>query len=84
MIPPPDHTRTNPRFEFRLRQVQLTALTVMLTAWCFTLGPIPAIIAVLVAKHILVAILVAGIDRERDEADSHHDPGDDATVSSDY
>jgi hypothetical protein len=32
------------------------------TAWFCTLGPIPAIIALVVAKHILVALLIMGLD----------------------
>jgi hypothetical protein len=50
------------RLHFRLWQLMVTAVTVLATGWCFTLGPIPAIIAVMVAKHILVAVLVMGMD----------------------
>jgi hypothetical protein len=39
-----------------------TFLTVLVTAWCISLGPIPAIIALVVAKHVLVALLVMGMD----------------------
>jgi hypothetical protein len=46
---------------FRLWQWSMSLLTVLITVWFFTLGPIPGIIAVAVAKHILVAILVVGI-----------------------
>jgi hypothetical protein len=49
------------RLRLRLWQLWFTLLTVLLTAWVITLGPIPAIIAVVTAKHILVAIYVMGI-----------------------
>jgi hypothetical protein len=50
------------RVHFRLFQIMVTAFTVLATGWCFTLGPIPAIIALMVAKHVLVAVLVMGMD----------------------
>jgi hypothetical protein len=42
--------------------------TLLATAWCCTLGWIPGIIAVVTAKHVLVAILVMGlgVDASRD------------------
>jgi hypothetical protein len=39
-----------------------TLLTVLITAWFVTLGPIPAIIALVVAKHVLVALLILSQD----------------------
>ncbi len=39
----------------------MTALTVLVTGWFCTLGWVPAILALLVAKHVLVAILVMGL-----------------------
>ena len=50
------------RLQFRLWQVLVCVLTVLATAWLVFLGPIPAIIALVVAKHILVAILCMGLD----------------------
>ena len=50
------------RVHFRLWQILVTLITVLLTGWCFTLGPIPGIIALMVAKHVLVAVLVMGLD----------------------
>jgi hypothetical protein len=50
------------RLQFRLWQVFITTLTVLITVWFITLGPVPAIIALAVAKHVLVAILVMGLD----------------------
>jgi hypothetical protein len=49
------------RVRMRLWQVLLTALTVLITGWFCTLGWVPAILALLVAKHVLVAILVMGL-----------------------
>jgi hypothetical protein len=49
------------RLQFRLWQLLMTAVTVLVTAWCCTLGWIPAIIALMIAKHVLVAILVMGL-----------------------
>jgi hypothetical protein len=49
------------RFRMRTTQVLATVVTVMITAWLCTLGIIPAIIALMTAKHILVAILMMGL-----------------------
>jgi hypothetical protein len=49
------------RVRLRLWQLWLTLVTVLITVWIMTLGPIPAIIAVITAKHVLVAILVMGL-----------------------
>ncbi len=60
-VPPPVALGDRDGFErvqLRLRQLWLTVLTVLITVWLITLGPIPAIIAVVTAKHVLVAILV--------------------------
>ena len=58
---PQDNTR------LKLRLITYTAVTVFLTAWFCTMGPIPAVLALVVAKHVLVAILAMGlgVDRER-------------------
>lgn len=59
------------RFQFRLWQAGATMLTVLVTAWFCMLGPIPAIIALCIAKHMLVAILVMGLGVDaRHQADS--------------
>ena len=50
------------RLQFRLWQVFMCVLTVMATAYLVFLGPIPAIIGLVVAKHVLVAILCMGLD----------------------
>jgi hypothetical protein len=49
------------RLRFRLWQTSLTVLTLFITAWFVSMGPIPAILALLVAKHVLVAILLMGM-----------------------
>ena len=49
------------RLRMRLHQISLTAVTVGVTAWCVTLGSVPAILSLCVAKHVLVAILVMGL-----------------------
>jgi hypothetical protein len=49
------------RLQTRLWQLGMTVVTILVTAWCCTLGWIPAIIALAVAKHVLVAILVMGL-----------------------
>lgn len=49
------------RLKRRMWQVNLSAAIVVATAWCFTLGSIPGIIALVVAKHLLVAILAMGL-----------------------
>jgi hypothetical protein len=49
------------RIHLRLWQWWVSLLTVFATAWLITLGPIPGIIGIVTAKHILVAIFVMGI-----------------------
>ena len=57
------------RLRMRLTQMMATMATLLTTAWACTLGPIPAIIALMVAKHVLVAILMMGlgVDAPREE-----------------
>ena len=50
------------RLQLRLQKIVFSSMTVAATAWCMTLGPIPAIVACAVAKHVLVAVLVMGYD----------------------
>ncbi len=49
------------RLRFRLFQILASLITVLVTVWLCTLGAIPAILALLTAKHVLVAILLMGI-----------------------
>jgi hypothetical protein len=56
---PGGHLRLN------LKLIVWAAATIFITAWFCTMGPIPAVLALVVAKHVLVAILMmgAGVDR---------------------
>ena len=58
------------RFRRRLTLVTAASVTVVATGWSFTLGVVPAIIALMVAKHVLVAILMMGlgVDARRGES----------------
>lgn len=49
------------RIRLRLKQLSWTTVTVAATTWVCTFGVIPGILAVAVAKHVLVAILVMGV-----------------------
>ena len=51
----------SPRLRRRLFQVSTTLLTLLVAAYFCTLGPIPAILALSVAKHVLVAVLMMGL-----------------------
>jgi hypothetical protein len=57
--------RPNDRTRRNLRLISWGSITVFLTAWFCTMGPIPAILSIVVAKHVLVAILVMGLDVDR-------------------
>jgi hypothetical protein len=48
------------RLRLRMTQVSASVVTVVATAWVCTLGVIPAIIALMIAKHVLVAIVLMG------------------------
>jgi hypothetical protein len=50
------------RVQFRLWQISLSAAVVLITGWCFTLSPFAGVTAAFLAKHVLVAILAAGLD----------------------
>jgi hypothetical protein len=50
------------RLRLRLWQTWWSLATIMATAWCMTLGAIPGILAAVIAKHILVAVFVVGLD----------------------
>jgi hypothetical protein len=49
------------RLQFRIWQVWITTLTILVTAWFVTFGALTAIIALVVAKHVLVAIFLIGM-----------------------
>jgi hypothetical protein len=48
------------RFRVRTMKLLATFITVLLSAWLFTLGKIPGLLGLLVAKHVLVAIFLMG------------------------
>ncbi|MFN4259255.1 MAG: hypothetical protein ACK4RK_08140 [Gemmataceae bacterium] len=49
------------RMRARSLQLSLSIATILATAWCCSLGWGPGIIALMVAKHVLVAILAMGL-----------------------
>jgi hypothetical protein len=57
------------KLRLRLTQTMATLVTLLITAWVCSLGAIPAIIALVTAKHVLVAILLMGmgVDASPDE-----------------
>ena len=61
------------RLRLRLHQVTLSAVTVLATAWCVTLGTIPAVISLSIAKHVLVAILAMGLGVDGPRRAAHPD-----------
>lgn len=46
---------------FRLGLIQAAWMTALATGWLISLGPLPAVLALLIAKHVLVAILMVGL-----------------------
>lgn len=51
--------------QLKLWLVWVTAVTVMITAWVVSLGPVPAVLAIVTAKHVLVAILAMGLEMNK-------------------
>ncbi len=49
------------RVHFRIWQIVMTAVTVLITGYFCTLGVVAAVLALMIAKHVLVAILVQGL-----------------------
>jgi hypothetical protein len=49
------------RFSLRLWQTTVLLVTVLVTGWFCTLGAVPAVLALMVAKHVLVAVLAMGL-----------------------
>jgi hypothetical protein len=76
LAPPPapprvasgDDGRTK-KLRMRMSQVMATLVTLLITAWICSFGAIPAIVALVTAKHVLVAILLMGmgVDAPREE-----------------
>jgi hypothetical protein len=56
------------RIQFRLWQIGWAAAVVLVTGWCYyTLGPWAGITATVIAKHVLVAIIAAGLELPDEE-----------------
>ena len=53
------------RLRRRLVQTGATVVTIVATGWLCTLGAIPAILALMVAKHVLVAVLMMDLGFEQ-------------------
>lgn len=49
------------RLRMRMTQILASIITILVTGWLCTFGAIAAILALMTAKHILVAILVMGL-----------------------
>jgi len=62
--------RNPDRLNVRLKQLSWTTVTVAATAWVCTFGMVPAVLALCVAKHVLVAIVTMGlgVDAPRDSS----------------
>jgi len=56
------------RLHFRLWQIMMTTITVLVSGWFVTFGVIPAIISLMIAKHVLVAILMVGLQPPSDSS----------------
>jgi hypothetical protein len=69
MTPPPVQQVTaggddrRERLQFRLWQLCMSTLTILAAVWFTMYGTLAAILAWVVAKHILVAILMMGLHR---------------------
>jgi hypothetical protein len=50
------------RVQFRLWQITIVAVTVLLTGWSYTLHVALGLTATFLAKHVLVAVLAAGLE----------------------
>lgn len=64
IAPPPvslEDRRPHYPVQTRLLQIALAAATVFATAWCYQLHVALGLTATFLAKHILVAILAAGL-----------------------
>lgn len=68
LAPPPrpprvalDDGDSHRRLRKQLQMWTLTAVTILFTGWLCTYGVIASVLALAVAKHVLVAILVMGL-----------------------
>lgn len=63
-VPPPPRLDTPdaPDLRRQLQMLLVSGFTILATVWCCTLGWLPAILSLLVAKHVLVAVLLMGLN----------------------
>ncbi|GIW79996.1 MAG: hypothetical protein KatS3mg105_1803 [Gemmatales bacterium] len=54
------------RLERKLQILCLTAMTVFGSVWLLTYGYVPGMVGLVVAKHVLVAILAMGLGLDED------------------
>ncbi len=61
--PPVTYNEEHPlyRVRFRLWQIVILAVTVLLTGWCYRLNIALGLTATFLATHVLVAVLAAGL-----------------------
>lgn len=64
LIGPDDDGRIE-RLRMRMTQVAASMVTLLGAGWICSFGPIPTIFALMVAKHILVAVVIMGLGMER-------------------
>ena len=50
------------RVHFRLWQITVSAVTLLLTVWCFQLDLMLGLAVTFLTKHVLVAVLAAGLN----------------------
>jgi hypothetical protein len=60
------------RLRNHLRMWTLTAITILLTGWLCTYGVVASVLALAVAKHVLVAILVMGLGVDGSKVQVRH------------
>lgn len=53
------------RVRFRLWLILTSAVSLLVTAWCFTQSVFLGFLALFLAKHVLVAVLAAGLSFPR-------------------
>jgi hypothetical protein len=64
IVPPRLHVRDEPptrRVRVHLLQIALAALTIFVTVWCYQLHIALGLSVTFLAKHVLVALLAAGL-----------------------
>ncbi|MEI7684795.1 MAG: hypothetical protein WCL32_07185 [Planctomycetota bacterium] len=52
----------NARVHFRVQQIGICVLALGATAWLWSIHALAGIVAAIIAKHVLVAVLAAGLN----------------------